>query len=505
MRGRRWCLVALLWVGPARAVNLTERYPGDLAEGRTVTVATGREHVWAVSGLRLRLPGLTVELGDYHAVLYQSGNQVLWAMLRPLVPGVLRQGERQEAVTGAWLRCHPSRLGLLLPEARVTGPGPAMAVAHAERSRRWRVASKSPVAGETVVPARDALRLDLDTGGGRRGFVIDLEQGRWRVLDEVSGPSLPVAAKLTAQEAEAAYRRAWAEFDRHYAMFGLKPRVDWTALGDQHLPAARQASDAYELGLVLTALAAPLEDLHVVVRLGDEVVPGYQRDRLLNAHARAVTRALGGLRKASSDVYWARTDDGVGYLCVDALTDERLPAVVDEVLEQLKDTRALLLDLRFNGGGNEPLARQVAGRFVDRERTYAWSRVRTGPAHGDLSEPRGRTLSPRGPWRYERRVVVLQGRRTMSSAEGFLLMLRACPQVVTVGDFSAGASGNPQTVELAGGLTITVPQWLALDADRQPFENVGLRPAVLVTARAGDFSPTSDPVFAAALREARRP
>jgi hypothetical protein len=82
------------------------------------------------------------------------------------------------------------------------------------------------------------------------------------------------------------------------------------------------------------------------------------------------------------------------------------------------DTKGLILDLRWNGGGAEPLGREIVGRFLDRPRVYSCHQLRCGPKHTDLAPKRERQCVPAGPWYYTGPVAVLQGRKTMSSAVG---------------------------------------------------------------------------------------
>jgi C-terminal processing protease CtpA/Prc len=52
----------------------------------------------------------------------------------------------------------------------------------------------------------------------------------------------------------------------------------------------------------------------------------------------------------------------------------------------MRDTRGLIMDVRLNGGGDEPTAGAVAGRFLQEEFVYAYSQYRNGPSHTNLTE-----------------------------------------------------------------------------------------------------------------------
>ena len=115
-----------------------------------------------------------------------------------------------------------------------------------------------------------------------------------------------------------------------------------------------------------------------------------------------------------------------------------------------------------------------------------------------------RTIEPRGPWRFESPVVLLQGQVTFSSAESMALMFAQCPQVTTMGDRTGGSSGNPRTIELEGGILVNLPRWNDMDPAGNPIENVGVSPEVKVEAKPEEFTAVKDPVLDAALELLRK-
>ena len=203
-------------------------------------------------------------------------------------------------------------------------------------------------------------------------------------------------------------------------------------------------------------------------------------------------------------VSWGRKHD-IGYLVIWNLTEQGLVAAFDQALEELASTRGLIVDLRFNGGGDELLAREIAGRFLDRKRIYSKNQYRDGPRHDDLGKKLAREFEPRGPWRYEAPVALLQGQKTMSSAESLALMFAQCPQVTTFGDRTAGSSANPRRLEVAGGaITVNLPRWLDQDPRGRPIDAVGIQPDEPVEAASYDDFRREDPVIDAALAHLKK-
>lgn len=350
-------------------------------------------------------------------------------------------------------------------------------------------------------PGRRPRAVDLETEGGRRFFGVDGNGGRVEYVSEMEAKPLPPVTPIGRKDALAAYDTVWEAFDEGYAGFGLLPDVDWKALGREHRELVEDARDAYALGAVLGELLTHLDDLHVSVRVGQEWIPMRYRERPLNGNWNATKALVGETHRLSDHLVWGRTPDGIGYLGVHGLGVRELPDQVDRALEELADTWALVADLRFNGGGDEPLGRAVAGRFLEEEVVYSRNRYRNGPDHDDLGPLLDRTVAPRGPWRYAAPLVVLQGRRTLSSAESLALMLAQAPGAVTMGAPTGGSSGNPTLIELECGIVVRQPRWLDLTPEGEPIEHVGVPPDVPVEA--ATFDDRRDRVLDAALEHLR--
>lgn len=458
--------------------------------------------VFTLKSFRIDQPQLKLRLDACQIVLGHHERNVLWAAVLPDAPGKLEaapQGQG-EAVTGIWLRFHPARLQELIPKETIVGQGKADAVALGKRMCAWKIGGSWQSGNLPVVPWRHWLIVDVDTDApARRFFSVDGKTDTVKPEPAFTNRPLPALRAVTKDQALAAFDTVWSAFDREYAMFGIKAGVNWQTLRDTWRPRAQTATNSYAVAVALAGLVEPLQDLHVWVKAGDEFVPIAARNRPLNGNWRACLARWQKAVDSKVGVVHARNDDGVGYVAIHQLGKKELVAAFDQALDALADCHALIIDLRFNGGGDETLARQIAGRFLAETSLYSSSRFRNGKRHDDLGPPQPRRCEPRGPWRYQSPVVVLQGQRTMSSAESFALMLAQAPNVTTMGDRTAGSSGNPRQVQTDIGVVVNLPRWLDLDPKGKPIEDVGIPPQVRVDANEQDFTPTHDPVLEAAL------
>jgi C-terminal processing protease CtpA/Prc len=147
----------------------------------------------------------------------------------------------------------------------------------------------------------------------------------------------------------------------------------------------------------------------------------------------------------------------------------------------------------------------MAGRFADKPRVYSQSQYRAGPKdRAKLGPKQPRTVAPRGPWKWGQPVVVLQGRRTMSSAESFAAMMGVLPGVTTMGDETAGSSGNPEVLDLGDGIVVNVPRWNDLDAAGKPIEDVGIAPKVRFEPKPAAFTSETDALVLAAIEHLKK-
>ena len=245
-----------------------------------------------------------------------------------------------------------------------------------------------------------------------------------------------------------------------------------------------------------------LRDLHVWLRVGDLDVPVYNRPRSANFNPsgiRAIIRAASPEIHEEGRVVWGVTTNRVGFILISGWNDSKIPDKFGQALEQMRDTRGLILDVRANGGGDEPTAAKVAGRFLEKEFVYAFSQFRNGPSHTNLTQKFERRVKPARPWRYNRPVLLLIGQKCMSSNESFIGMMTGDPDVITMGDHTCGSSGNPMMIQLPLEMTVSVPQWIDYLPDDSPLDERGFQPQVLFKPFPGAFDGDRDDLLAAAL------
>jgi carboxyl-terminal processing protease len=299
-----------------------------------------------------------------------------------------------------------------------------------------------------------------------------------------------------------ALRRA---IDNDYAYRDLRG-VEWDKRFRDGAPRMERAATPEAFATAAAATLAAAKDLHVWLKAGDNTVGSYQRRVTPNFNPRVLPTLVPDLKQHGTTTLTGRFDDGVVYAAI-GTWEKREPAALEAVFDAIKAAAeskapALIIDVRPNAGGDEVLAREMAGCFVTGPKVYSKDTVRAG---GKTSEVFDRVVKP-SPTRaaYRGRVVVLMGRANMSSCESFLLMMKQAPDCTLVGEPSYGSSGNPKPHDLGNGVTVFLSSWTDLQPDGTPIEGKGIQPDVRVETKPAELA-AADPVLTEALQVARRP
>lgn len=348
---------------------------------------------------------------------------------------------------------------------------------------------------EVELQAERVYAMELACAGShgfRSAAGVPLPATPWQFA--TTGPEL---AKGVADEAASRLFRALRD---HYA-YRDRLGVDWNEVEANHREELRAAPHLAALAMRVKDLLAAAQDPHVSVRWMDATLPTWQRLVQANFDGRGLQKVLPKLERIGRIGMRARTEDGIGYLFCGTFAREQRAEfdLVLEALRGLRDCKGIVLDVRTNGGGDEMLARRLAGFFVTGERVYAAHRVRDPQKKDGFQEIQERTV--RGnmePDVFAGPVAVLMGPANMSSCEAFLLMMKQAPQATLIGASSYGSSGNPQPHVLVPGLAVLLPSWQALRPDGTCFEGEGIAPMIPI-ATTPEQLVEGDPVLEEAL------
>ena len=287
----------------------------------------------------------------------------------------------------------------------------------------------------------------------------------------------PPAQRLS--EPEKNFEQLWQTFDRNYALFGAK-RIDWDALFRVYRPRVTPQTTDDQLFDIMTGLLGHLNDNHV--RLISQS-RGYQSGILGQMKMEDFSLTL-IKEKYLRNRFQTRVNgmfnfgwlaEGIGYFHFRNFGRlEETQSAIDEIIRAFKDARAVVIDVRSNGGGDDRAGKLIADRFADRKRLYMTTQIRNGPRHEDFTAPKYWYVEPGGPAQFTRPVVLLTHRFSVSAAENFTLAMRVLPRVTIIGDATSGVFADVYSDRLPNGWEFTVPFKLFKDPQEFCWEGIGV-------------------------------
>lgn len=173
---------------------------------------------------------------------------------------------------------------------------------------------------------------------------------------------------------------------------------------------------------------------------------------------------------------------------------------VNDMMDKVHKRKALVLDLRGNGGGYEETLLALIGNVFDHDIKV-----------GDLKrrkEQKALTAKSRGHDVFNGKLFVLVDSQSASASELFARVIQLEKRGTIIGDRSAGAVMRSKEYDHELGVDIVAPYGVSItDADiimtdGQSLENIGVQPDELKLPTGADLAMKRDPVLAYALSQA---
>jgi carboxyl-terminal processing protease len=196
--------------------------------------------------------------------------------------------------------------------------------------------------------------------------------------------------------------------------------------------------------------------------------------------------------------------DGVATIALDHFeSDEGVKAFVKALPEILK-AKALIIDVRRNGGGSGSYGLQVLSYLTREPVPTAISRIRSETAL-DRSRSGGiiywKPLGDNKPYTAKREAVftgpvaVLSSAQSFSAAEDFLVSFQLLKRGLIVGQTSGGSTGQPLTFDLPGGGKARICVKRDSYPDGSDFVGRGVLPTILVEPTIAHLRSGTDTVW----------
>jgi len=196
---------------------------------------------------------------------------------------------------------------------------------------------------------------------------------------------------------------------------------------------------------------------------------------------------------------------GIGYVRFTSF-QESLRGNVLSAIEALKDTPALVLDLRGNGGGSGAMAEAIVSSFMKTKTVIGRTETRTGKpvtlAFGVIKIASPEASVPGKPDAYAGQVAVLMDADSASASEATAGALQSTGRAIVVGEVSCGCLlAFLGYAALPGGGELAFSEIGFTNAKGERIEGRGVIPDLAVERNRADFVEQRDRVLEAAQAE----
>jgi peptidase S41-like protein/tricorn protease-like protein len=327
-------------------------------------------------------------------------------------------------------------------------------------------------------------------------------------VDLVAEPGLPAGcSRPVPNTPRNNFDIFWQTFAENYNSFPSK-NVDWAAVRAHYRPMVTDDTTSKELFGIFRDMITPLGDAHAEIdaKGGDSFAPKRpgtrDEDQVSAKKARAAVdgylKDTLGVRDiqsyAGGDISYADLPGGQGYLRISSFSDYggdntfvTSSAVLRDALnsiftaQRVAGLRGLIVDVRFNDGGDDALGLQVAGRLTNTPYVAYRKQPRTDPNNPNVW---GRTqtvmVTPTpGVPHYTGPISVLTSDLTVSAGETFVeALLDRNPAPVRIGTATQGVFADNMTRRLPNGMTFTVGNERYVDPSGHDYEGAGIPPNI---------------------------
>jgi C-terminal processing protease CtpA/Prc len=223
-------------------------------------------------------------------------------------------------------------------------------------------------------------------------------------------------------------------------------------------------------------------------------------------------------------------DKKIAYVSLNSFSDKKIDTLFWDKLPELYTAKAMVIDLRYNGGGSTTIGMEIM-KYLTADTLLYGSKMRSREhipsfkAWGVFATPKDtvnndwtkRSLlnlldltyydfdyAPKKNLLKEKRIVIptviLLGHNTASAAEDFLIFADNQKHIIKMGENSFGSTGQPYQFDMPGKGQARICTKQDTYPDGREFVGYGIKPDIEVKRTLQDYLEKKDPVMERALK-----
>ncbi|MDR3714651.1 MAG: S41 family peptidase [Puia sp.] len=199
----------------------------------------------------------------------------------------------------------------------------------------------------------------------------------------------------------------------------------------------------------------------------------------------------GYLDRVASEAISFRKIGQTGWLIINNFEDQHILKTYDSLFPQINQTRALIIDIRKNGGGSDYIGFHILSTLTNRPfktSAYRIPRYTSIPVKGmEWMDYDAEKVQPDDKMYYDKPVALLISTQTFSAAEDFAVAFDYMKRGKMVGQTTGGSTGQPISFTLPGGGMARICGKHDRYPDGKEFVGIGIHPDVPVDLTVADL------------------
>ena len=254
------------------------------------------------------------------------------------------------------------------------------------------------------------------------------------------------------------FEALWQIIDTKYCYLDYK-HINWDSIHRVYAPRVDNVKNYYQFFDLMANMLNELKDGHV------NLYSSFNKSRYwkwfqdypenFNSTLIHNNTYLGKNYLIAGGFEYATINNGtIGYMYYEDFSNAFSDTNIYYIFKYFKDSncKALIIDVRNNGGGSLDYSKQLASYFFNEETVTGYIRHKTGDGHSDFSSPLEIKTPTNKNIQWQRPVAVLTNRMSYSATNDFVnRMKKLAPLVAIVGDSTGGGGGLPLSSELPNG------------------------------------------------------
>lgn len=307
----------------------------------------------------------------------------------------------------------------------------------------------------------------------------------------------------------------WNDLDQQYGLFVARD-WDWDSIYNTYRPQVNSQTTELELWNIFSEMIEYLDDSHTWIynpktdidfssgSIGNDLVEKEFNQNLIQSKYLENINHFAGDKNAPDDgvyIYGKIKDKDIGYIYMQYFDlDDVSTDIMDEVLLEIGKHKAIVFDIRNNGGGYDITAADIAGRFADGEQYIYSVQEKNGPNHNDFDEKIKYYTKQKGAQHFDKPIILLTDNITVSAADIFCLHMKSFSQVTQIGTHTAGDYSDISSVKfLPNGWQYGYSTMMFLMPDGTSQDGIGSIPDVIIKNTYDDINADNDKVFEKSL------